>query len=194
LSGDSRNSSRSVAPLAKGSHLIELVKWARAQRSAFEKFLPPETRSFLETRILVGSWYPEIHLAHLLAATDHVHGKGDLAFCLTLGRMSAKNQLQGTYKATVAPGDPLHTLSLLPTMWPLHHNTGSLSMETVSKEHVRFVLTGFGYPNRPHCVSMCGWFEGTVTEAGGQAQAVETDCRARGDEACRYDVRWTLAT
>jgi hypothetical protein len=193
VSGEPHDAS-SLAALAKGSHLVDLVKWARAQRSAFEPFLPPETRAFLDTRILVGSWYPEIHLSHLLAATDQVHGKGNLAFCWNLGRMSAKNQLQGTYRTTVAAGDPLRTLSLLPTLWPLHHNTGSLSLHTVAKQHVRFVLTGFGYPNRPHCVSLCGWFEGAVIEAGGQAHVVEEGCRVSGNEACIYGIRWTMTT
>jgi len=179
-------------PGVKGALLIDLVKWARRERDAFSPLLPAETREFVETRVLIGSWYPEVHLESLLLAVDRLHGKGDLALARTLGRQSALNQLQGVYRTFLAPGDPVGMLSRIPSIFSLQHNTGTLTMEVPSDGHVRFQLAGFGLPSRVQCVCIWGWLEGVVQLAGARCEIADEQCRVRGDPVCVYGVHWTM--
>jgi hypothetical protein len=180
------------APGVKGALLLDLVKWARRERDAFAALLPVATRDFIETRVLIGSWYPEVHLENLLVAVDRLHGQGDLALCRKLGRLSALNQLQGVYRTFLAPGDPVGMLSRIPSIFSLQHNTGTLTMDVPAAGHVRFQLAGFGLPSLAQCVCIWGWLEGVVELAGARCEIGDELCRVRGDAVCVYGVHWTL--
>jgi hypothetical protein len=177
--------------LAKGTTLITLVKMARKQRAAFDGLLPPETRALLDSRILAGSWYPELHLQNLLVAADRVLGKGDLAFCRTLGKVAARETLESTYKAALVRGDVVASLRVISVSWSFMHNTGRVTVETPSEHVVRMTLRDFGHPSLPLCVVFAGWIEGKVEMAGGRARVIEEKCRLRGDEGCVYAVHWS---
>lgn len=184
----------SDAVLAKGAALVELVKLARTRRSAFEPLLPPDTWSLVESRVLVGSWYPAVHLERLLVAADRVLGTGDLSVCRALGKTAAQRTLQTLYKSVVVPGDVVASLRLISSSWSLLHNTGAVVVEVPEDGFVRVTVSGFGRPSAAVCRVFMGWIEGKVEVAGGRCEVVEEECRLRGDPACVYGVRWTVAS
>jgi hypothetical protein len=170
--------------------VVDLVKMVRRQREAFANVLSPETRAFTETRVLVGSWYPEVYLRDLLVGADRVLGKGDLALCEQLGHFSARNDLGGVYKTLLYPDDPWKTLTSLPAVWDLMHNTGVVELEQ-TEGGARVVVKGFALPNAPMCALLRGWLaEATIMAGGGSVAVVEESCRLRAQEACVYLVRW----
>ena len=179
--------------MTKGTNLIPLVKMARKQRPAFQAVLPPETQDFIESYLLTGSWYPELHLEQLLVAADRVHGTGDLTICRKLGRYLAETNLQTIYKSLFVAGDPKSTLSLLPRLWSLSHDTGTVAVAQISPGVTRLVLVGFEAPGLALCASIAGWIEGAVGVAGGQGQVAEERCRLRGDDDCTFSAHWTMS-
>ena len=177
--------------LTKGVALLDLVKLVRTQRASFDGVLDDETWAVVNSRILVGSWYPEACLVRLLVAADRVFGEGNLALCRAFGRASAQQVLQTVYKTAVVPGDVLASLRILAVSWSFIHNTGTVAVETPSDGLVRVIVKDFGLPSPAICVVFAGWIEGKVQVAGGKCQVVEEECRLRGQQACVYAVQWT---
>jgi hypothetical protein len=178
-------------PLTKGSRVVDLVKMVRNQREAFSAVLSPETRAFTETRVLVGSWYPETYLRDLLIAADHVLGTGDLALCEQLGHFSARHDLGGVYKSLLHTEDPWTTLTSLPAVWGLMHNTGRVELEPAAGGAL-VAVRGYALPNAPMCALLRGWLkEATVLSGGLSVAVVEETCRLRAQEACLYRVSWS---
>jgi hypothetical protein len=181
-------------PLTKGTALVELVKLARTQRDAFDPLLPPETRALVDSRILAGSWYPEVHLQRLLVAADRVLGQGDLGLCRSLGRTAARRTLQSLYKTALVPGDVVASLRLLTLTWSFMHDTGTVTVDVPSDDVVRLTIRDFAAPSPAVCAVFSGWIEGKVEMAGGRASVTEEICRLRGGDACVYAAHWALAT
>jgi hypothetical protein len=178
-------------PSVKGTAIIGLVKMARQQRAAFGPELPPETRTFIDTQIMLGSWYPAVHHRNLLLAADRVQGKGDLEFCRSLGTMAARESLTSVYKRYVTPGDVQASLHHFADFWPLFHDTGVCTWDDPAPGYVRLRVESFAFANRPVCTTHVGWLEGLVELAGGRGQATDEECLATGGRACVYGVRWS---
>jgi hypothetical protein len=181
-------------PCAKGTALVDLVKIARQEREAYARILPADTLAFLDTQVMPGSWYPEVHLRELLIATDHIRGRGDLSHCReVMGPHSAEKDLQGgVYQALLKAGDPARTLQSLPTLWSLYHDTGVLSVDFDEGSGTTLFLEGFGLPSAALCAATEGWMLEAVRLAGGvNAGVVHDACVSRGAGACRFRVSWT---
>lgn len=181
-------------PCAKGTALVDLVRIARQERESYAPILPPDTLAFLETQILPGSWYPEVHLRELLIAMDRIRGRGDLRHCReVLGPASAAKDLQGgVYQALLKAGDPARTLQSLPILWSLYHDTGILSVEAGETGNTTLFLEEFGLPSAALCATTEGWMLEAVRLAGGASPAVVHDaCVSRGAGTCSFRVSWS---
>jgi hypothetical protein len=176
--------------MAKGGSIVGLVKLARSNREGFASVLSPEVRAFIETRILVGSWYPESYHRDLLIAADRVSGKGDLATCRLIGKAGARAALSGVYKAYLIPGDVQGTILQFPVFWPMFHDSGRCNARIVPPNTVRIEIDGFGLPSPALCLTQLGWIEGLAEEAGGRCEVDEEQCAARGAPSCVYLARW----
>jgi hypothetical protein len=180
-------------PCAKGTALVDLVRIARQERESYARMLPTDTLAFLETQVLPGSWYPEVHLRELLIATDRIRGRGDLSHCReVLGPRSAEKDLQGgVYQALLKAGDPARTLHSFPTLWSLYHDSGVFSVEAEAAGSTTLFLEGFGLPSAALCATSEGWMLEAVRLARGASPAVVHDaCVSRGAGACRFRVSW----
>jgi len=180
------------APCAKGTALVDLVRIARQRRDGYARLLSADTLSFLETQVLPGSWYPEVHLRDLLIATDRIRGRGDLSHCRdVLGPHSAEKDLRGVYQALLKAGDPARTLQALPILWSLYHDTGVVSVEDQGAGAATLFLEGFGLPSAALCAACEGWMIEAVRLAGGASPSVGHEaCVTRGAGACRFHVSW----
>ena len=179
-------------PCAKGTALIDLVRIARQERDAYARLVPQGTLEFLETQVLPGSWYPEVHLRELLLATDRIRGCGDLSHCReVLGPRSAEKDLQNVYQALLKVGDAARTLQALPILWSLYHDTGLVSVEVEEAGASTMFLEGFGLPSEALCATTEGWMVQAVRLAGGLSPRVSHEaCVTRGAGACRFLVSW----
>jgi predicted hydrocarbon binding protein len=177
-------------PSVKGTAIVGLVKMARQMREAFVPELPAETQAFIETPIMLGSWYPAVHHRNLLLAADRIRGTGDLEYCRKLGTMAARANLTNVYKRYVTPGDVPGSLHNFADFWPLFHDTGVCTWDDPAPGYVRLRVEAFGFANRPVCATHVGWLEGVVELAGGQGHATDEECLATGGRACVYGVRW----
>jgi hypothetical protein len=180
-------------PCAKGTALVDLVRVAAQDREAYARLLPADTLAFLETEVLPGTWYPEVHLRELLIAVDRVRGRGDLSHCReVMGPSSAEKDLQGgVYQALLKAGDPGRTLQSFPTLWSLYHDSGIVSVDVEAPGITTLFLEGFGLPSAALCATSEGWMLEAVRLAGGASPAVVHDaCVSRGAGSCRFRVSW----
>src|SRR5438270_990494 len=112
----------------KGTNMLSAVKALRMAREQARAVLPPRLHSYLEDRILVSSWYPEVDLMALLSALGKLMPAGGGDPFLFMGRTTAREHLAGIYRGHVRPGDVERTLRSGTTLWRNYHDTGILTV------------------------------------------------------------------
>jgi hypothetical protein len=144
----------------KGTAMLQCVRLLRAQREKATALLPPELQHYLDRRIAISVWYPELdHLGLLLVVAELV-GAGQHDVWEFLGRASARNDLQGIYRNMLKLGDPDATLRRGPALWQAYHDTGTVSLAWEGKNLVRVSLAEYGL----RAAEMCGVFGGYYHE------------------------------
>lgn len=142
--------------------------------------------------ILTIRWYPFPLGERLDEAIVRVIGGGDLAYFERLGEASAEKNLKTVHKTFVTPGDPHAFLGKAAMIYRLYYETGRRDYErTDDREGVLTTYEAETFSS-PDCATVVGWYRKALEMCGANGVTiVEEQCRARGDEVCRYRVAWT---
>src|SRR5215470_107190 len=163
----------------KGITVVDLVKALRSQRARAHELLPPDLHHYLESRILVGAWYPDEDVQRLLRAFIQLMG-GSMGW-ERAGTLLARKNLATVY-ANMLPvqhGVP-RAMRLLPGLWRNYHDTGD-EKAIVTKGKVRVEISGFAVRSADYC-KLIGAYNGEVIQlAGGRVNATrKVACTANG--------------
>jgi uncharacterized protein (TIGR02265 family) len=153
--------------------------------------LAPGDREELR-HLLASRWYPFDLGSRLDEAIARVAGQSRQEIFRKLGRASADANLGGPHRAFLRRNDPLGFLENTEVLYPFYYQTGRRTFEV--KGPAEGVLTTFDAEtySTADCLTVCGWYERALELCGAtEARVEETQCRARGDEVCRYHLRWT---
>lgn len=148
-----------------------------------------EDRRVLKS-VLDVAWYPIDLYYRLLEAIVEVAGAGDSRVLDRMGREAAEYQAEHAYRAYFRSKDPR---SLLEAMVPMHAQINKPgAMEVVDGGERRLSLVIAAPPTTLlACRVAKSFYQRAVELVGGSAaRVVESACQARGDEHCRFDVRW----
>jgi uncharacterized protein DUF2378 len=175
----------------KGTAMLQCVKLLRAQREKATALLPPELQHYLDRRIALSVWYPEADHLALLRVVAELVGAGQRDMWASLGRASARNDLQGIYRNMLKLGDPDATLRRGPALWQAYHDTGIVSLVWEGENLVCVSLAEYGL----RAAEMCGVFGGYYHEllhlsGAREVSVAHTACRLDGAQVCQWHVKW----
>jgi hypothetical protein len=162
--------------------------WAGVLRA-----LPADDQAVLSGVILNIRWFPFDLGARLDAAIVQTLGKGRPETFEQIGRISADENLGGAHKDFLKPGDPHAFLRQTPMIYDFYYDTGRRTYERAGEDGG--VLTTYDATtfSQMDCLTVIGWHKRALEMCGAKAVRIEEEaCRAKGNEYCRYRVRWTL--
>jgi uncharacterized protein (TIGR02265 family) len=165
--------------LGDGALARVMARLSQADRDALE-------------HVLAGSWYPFALGSRLDEAIWRVAGRARGELFRALGRASADAHLSGVHRAFLRPSDPMGFLERAELLYPFYYERGRRTFEAVGP--CEGVLTTYDAPafSAADCQTNCGWHQRALELCGARNVVVEDEaCRSRGDEACRYRLRWS---
>ena len=180
----------------KGSAFQSRLKWLLLQEGEdglrrVQAQVGPEFSQVLDEGIRMADWYSFEWYVALNLALDRLYGSGDLALVKTLGRHGAEANLTTIYRLFFKVGTVKWIIARATRIWGLHYDTGQLLVREFPGDEVELEIANFATPHRVHCLSVQGWAERAAELSGAANVALhELSCRARGDDRCRFRIRW----
>lgn len=179
-----------IAQRTKGTHVLHVVKILRTHREIALKLLPPELHHYLTDRILPSSWYSSIDHLGLLRVVAKLMPKGQDPW-ITMGRGSARMDLDGAYKQHFRQNDPETTLRVLAAVWRSTHDSGKFVIAFDDKSSA--TIERFEYPVATD--EICRITTGYIIESLRVAQAISpevehTECVAFKADRCTWRAHW----
>jgi uncharacterized protein (TIGR02265 family) len=153
--------------------------------------LPAADRELLDGFILTATWYPFELNERLDAAIVERLGGGDKAIFEKIGAWSAKKNLAGPHKTFLTPGDPSRFMEMTDRIYSFYYDTGRREFEATGPGSGVMTTHGAETFSETDCLTVIGWYRQALRMCGASEVAIdEVACRARGDEFCRYQLRW----
>lgn len=151
--------------------------------------LSAEDRQATRTAIEIG-WYPHELYERVLRAVVDGPGRGDEAVLDRIGRHNADRQADGAYKVYYRSKDPLAVLESMVPMHSMLNDPGRMTVEPRSEKHLA-IMVEEPPGNALVCRVARAFYQRSVELCGASSVAVrELQCSGRGDERCRFEVRW----
>jgi hypothetical protein len=164
--------------------------WGREGLDRVLASLPDDDQRALRA-VLTVKWYPFALGERLDAAIVRVLGDGRTEVFERLGAASAEANLATVHKGFLTPGRPHVFLGKAPQIYGFYYETGRRTYEQTGE--AAGVLTTYEAEtfSTPDCLSVIGWYRRALELCGVEGVSIEEDeCRARGGEVCRYQLRW----
>lgn len=184
-------SSRPVAANVKGTLVSGVVKALRSDSERALPLLAPSLRHYLTDRILPTAWYPEHEFWAMVDVTAQL-APPDVDAYRELGRSEAHVHVETVYSALshIAEADPPRLLHRLTHLWPLQHDTGKLSVKTVSPNEAHVEIVDYAIVSETACRMITGYCEGLFEWIGMNVTIEKLHCRGLGDAECTWRIRW----
>jgi hypothetical protein len=177
----------------KGSAMGGAVRALANRRDLAEPILATPLLRYLDESVSPSAWYPEEDLVALIRALLRlIPGSRDQVL-ETMGRISAREHLEGTY-AHLIEGGELRNLGIrASTLWSAMHDTGEMRVTDNEPGRVRLELWGYGHPTEELCKISQGYMLEVLLQNGIDAEAEQVACAVEGAEACIWDFRYPVA-
>jgi uncharacterized protein (TIGR02265 family) len=160
--------------------------WSRVVAS-----LPDEDRGVFGGRILNISWYDFAQANRLDEAIVNVLGAGNTRLFREMGRVSALENLSTVHANLVTPGDPHAFMNKAQVIYGFYYDVGHRTYEQTGPKQGVLTTHGAETFSIADCATVAGWYEQALEMCGASNVTVkERKCRARGDDACEYEVSW----
>jgi len=148
-----------------------------------------EDREATRTALEIG-WYPHELYERLLQAVVDGPGRGDEGVLDRIGRHNAERQAAGAYRVYFRSKDPQAVLESMAPMHSMLNDPGKMSVEPRSNGHLSIVVEE-PPGNSLVCRVARSFYQRSVELCGAESVIVrEVECSGRGDEHCRFEVRW----
>src|SRR5262249_13369613 len=106
--------------------IVHIVRGLRSQREHAEPLLPARLHHYLNDRIAITAWYPEVDYLALMEVLMRL-SKGYT--WERAGAFAAKEALSTVYRNVIVDGDLPETARRMPANWRNYHDTGDLTVE-----------------------------------------------------------------
>jgi predicted hydrocarbon binding protein len=160
-------------------------------KQAVMRRLTDADRELLSGIILPITWYPLAPFGRLLRAMDGELGRGDFTLVTERGEWTATRDLHTLRRAVLKFVTIPWVISKGASLWPQFHDTGRWEVRQMDADHAIAELHDLGVVDEAICASIRGWILGLSRLSGEKKVEVgHTTCRAKGDSACVYEVRW----
>lgn len=160
--------------------------------------LPDPDSEILEREIVSTDWYPAPLLNRLLNTYDVLHGNGDFLSIVPVAEYIARKDLGPMLDSLVNLKKPAIILKSAHSLWGRYFDSGMLELELLDmeKKYSVFYLDEIADEDRASGVAVCNfalpeWFKTGLKMAGANSvKIVQTSCRYKNDNICRFEVWW----
>jgi hypothetical protein len=172
---------------AKGTVVVGLVKLLRKNKERAREVLPPKLAHYLQERIVLASWYPLEDYIELTRAAAKVIPKAGANVFEMMGRVSAREHMEGTYSRLKKSVNRQAAHTLLSSLY----DTGEMTVVKREPGHAVIDFARFAIPTREICENFTGYHAERMTIQGFQdIRVTHISCRAQGGKACVWDITW----
>jgi uncharacterized protein (TIGR02265 family) len=148
-------------------------------------------RAVLGGIVVPAGWYPFETGERLDRAIVQILGGGDAGVFEEIGRKSARDNLGGVHASFLRPGDPQAFLAQSKSIYKFYYSTGNREYEPLGPTSGVLTTRDADTYSLADCLTVIGWHKEALGLCGASnVRIVETKCRARGDDACRYELDW----
>jgi len=136
-------------------------------------------------------WYPFEWYIHTLEYIQMTLDKPGYSVASRIGYKRSMNV--GYLKNTDAVKAPIWVLEKVQKNWKIFYNFGTLDVVNLGDTGADFILSEYE-ANQQFCERMNGFLKGLLREVSGfkEATVEETSCRCRGDDCCKFELRWSV--
>lgn len=174
----------------KGTHFLHVIKVLRANRQRAVESLSPHLCHYLDERILPSSWYSSDDHLELLRVVAKMMPKGADPW-ITMGRGSARMDLEGAYKHHFRFQHPEMTLRVLPAVWKSTHDSGKFVNQFHGAGEASFKLIDYPVVTDEICRITTGYVLEALCLSGANTPHVEhITCVAAKASCCTWIARW----
>ena len=153
--------------------------------------LPADEREVYEAGYLETRWYPYELFESLNATIDRVLGNGDGELGYEMGRFSCDANLTTVMRLFFKFGNIGWLLDRAAKAWRTQFDEGEMKVvERDVGNRVVVELHDHSHPNRLHCLAVKGWMMRATEISGEETLECEEQCRALGDDVCRWTFLW----
>lgn len=178
-------------PKIKGTAILNTVRTLRSMKDDARRVLRSDLHHYLEDRVLVSEWYPEVEQLELLRALVKLIPDQGMDPWEFMGRYTAQSDLTGLYKNLLRGGDPVRTLKNGAVLWRTYHDTGNTEVVFDGPSSALVRLKGYRLPSREMCGILGGWYGEMVRMAGGrEVQVKHEECVLDKADCCQWAVKW----
>ncbi len=188
---------------AKGSIFINIKEYVTNSHGEDEwnkilNNLPDSDSEILKNDIIRTEWYPTPLLNRLINTYDVLIGNGDFSSIIPIAEHIAKKDLGPLFEVFVNLDNPYIVLNNTPALWSRYFDSGQVELDILDldKKYSTLYLYEAADENRASGVAICNvavpkWFKVGLLMAGAKsANITQTDCRYKGAQFCKFEVRW----
>jgi hypothetical protein len=174
---------------AKGTAVVDIVKYLRKHREDALRVLPPALHPYLSERITLSSWYPEEDMLGLIRAMLRLVPGREEATLTWMGTATARSHQKGVYSHLLKEGASSAAASS--ALWSSQHDTGRLSLLREARGALRIDLVDYALPSREMCAIIGAYMAETLRIGGVEdVSTEELSCRVEGHERCSWRFTW----
>ena len=186
-----------IAPMrTKAQGLVSSVKWieetyGRTALDDVSRACSPEVRARLSSAIAI-EWLPIREVVELATHADRILGTGTGKLAESLGEAGARASLRGPIlRAVFYLGRPEFLIRKVTSVWRQYNDQGQMHVRAFETNRATFELTDVDESYVIFCALLTGWFRELARATGIVAPGVRhTECRARGEARCMWEIRW----
>lgn len=148
-------------------------------------------RELFESEIRAKDWYDLGAYVHLIRAIDATLGAGDLLLLPVLGRYEAERDRSFVQGLFLRMASPAWAVRMVAEYWGNFHDSGRWTVRREGEHLLHGVLEDIGVVDAALCAELTGYVARVMEFAGGKnVTMTHPACRARGAEACDFELSW----
>jgi hypothetical protein len=181
----------------KAQGLLNAAKWLETEygRDALGTVVracSPEVRDRYISAIAI-NWHPVEEFIEFVETADRMLGLGNLRLAEEIGAAGARANMKGTLvRIAFYLAQPEFFFRRVAGLWRQFNDEGQMLVHHLDDHNGLMEVSGLANPSATFCAVLTGWTRQVAIGLGIENPSVRhTECRARRDGRCIWDVRWT---
>ena len=181
----------------KAQGLLNAAEWIEEQYGQASlrdviRACGPEVRDRYTSAIAI-NWHPMAEFVEFLEVADRLLGRGDGRIAEEIGAAGARKNMKGAMlRLAFYLSKPDFLMKRITQLWRQFNDEGSMELLHIDEFSSSIEVKGVTRPQWLFCCTLTGWSREVSNALGGQHPVVKhTDCRARGQSRCIWQLKWT---
>ncbi len=177
---------------AKGTAMVDVVKFLRREKARAQKLLPDHLHHYLTERVNISTWYPEDDLLELIKVGKRLFPSSVKDPLMEMGLFVSMRHLSGVYTHLKTAPDLQGMWHRGLALWSSIHDTGRLTVTSEGPRLARIELRDFEDSSPEMCGIVRGYIAGVFSASGLVDPIVKKiACVLRGADLCAWTCTWS---